>query len=220
MVEANNVYVKEEKSDSVLRANDVYLRDFKESDIERRIYWETVETEWQRWDSPWEFVGLTGSEKENHLQELMKTMHEWTKYPTSASVRRDRFQIDICGKETKCIGWVASYYITENYIFTTSKTDHCAVGIDIPDQSARGKGYAYQALCLFIDYLLEHGETEIYTQTWSGNARMVHIAERMGFEECGRKKNLRMVRGKRYDWVTFHLDRKKYTAFKEENMMW
>lgn len=31
----------------------VILRDFKESDIEKRIYWDTVETEWQLWDAPW-----------------------------------------------------------------------------------------------------------------------------------------------------------------------
>ena len=206
--------------ESVLKAKDIILRDFRESDIEKRLYWETVENEWQHWDSPWEFEGLTGSEKETHLQELLRTLHDWALHPAPASVRRGRFQIALCEEETKCIGWVASYYITENYIFTTSKTDRCAVGIDIPDQSVRGKGYAYQALCFFIDYLLEHGESEVYTQTWSGNTRMVHIAEQMGFVECGRKKDLRMVRGKKYDWVTFQLDRKKYAAFKKEKIVW
>lgn len=31
----------------------VLLRDFIESDIEKRIYWETEETEWKLWDGPY-----------------------------------------------------------------------------------------------------------------------------------------------------------------------
>lgn len=30
----------------MLRTNNIILRDFKESDIDKRIYWETVENEW------------------------------------------------------------------------------------------------------------------------------------------------------------------------------
>ena len=198
----------------MLQSKNMILRDFKESDIEKRTYWETVETEWQRWDSPWEYEDLTGKEKGERLLDLLKTIHGWLKHPLADSVKRDRFEIEVCDPEPKYIGWVASYYINENFTYTQNKTTRCAVGIDIPDQSARGKGYACQALCIFIDYLLEHGVTEIYTQTWSGNERMVHIAEKLGFEECGRKKNLRVVRGREYDWVTFRLDEEKYQNFR------
>lgn len=198
----------------MLQTNDVVLRDFKASDIEKRVYWETVETEWQMWDAPWEFEGLTGAQKQAHLQDYVRSMHEWAADIMPAEKKRKTFQIDTCGEEPRYIGWVASYYINENHVFTRNVTNRCAVGIDIPDRSARGHGYSYQALCLFIDYLFEQGETEIYIQTWSGNERMVHIAEKMGFEECGRKKGLRMVRGKTYDGLTFRLNLKKYAAFK------
>ena len=50
------------------------------------------------------------------------------------------------GEEPRLIGWVASYHLTEHFVFTKEITDRCAVGIDIPDQSARGNGYSYQAL--------------------------------------------------------------------------
>lgn len=40
-----------------LKNNLVVLRDFIESDIENRIYWETTENEWQLWDAPWEYEG-------------------------------------------------------------------------------------------------------------------------------------------------------------------
>ncbi|MBS6195748.1 MAG: hypothetical protein KH828_09225 [Clostridiales bacterium] len=45
----------------------VILRDFLISDIEKRIYWETTENEWQLWDAPWETENLTESEKEKEL---------------------------------------------------------------------------------------------------------------------------------------------------------
>ena len=33
---------------------DIILRDYRESDIEDDIRWNTVETEWALWDAPWE----------------------------------------------------------------------------------------------------------------------------------------------------------------------
>jgi len=41
----------------------IILRDFMESDIEKRIYWELIETEWQLWDGPWEYENKTEEEK-------------------------------------------------------------------------------------------------------------------------------------------------------------
>ena len=43
----------------VLKDDIVLLRDFKREDIAKRIEWETEKTEWQLWDAPWEYEGLT-----------------------------------------------------------------------------------------------------------------------------------------------------------------
>ena len=197
----------------MLHTKEIVLRDFKEADIETRIYWQTVETEWQLWDGPWEFEGLTGTERKNHLENFKASLVKRETYSGTDGERRKRFQIDTRGTNARYIGWVASYYINEHDVFTSRDTGRCAIGIDIPDMASRGKGYAYQALSLFINYLTEHGEQEICLQTWSGNERMVHIAEKIGFEECGRKKDLRLVRGKKYDALTFRLNRGKYADF-------
>jgi len=37
-----------------LQNDKVILRDFIKSDIDDVIRWETIETEWQLWDAPWE----------------------------------------------------------------------------------------------------------------------------------------------------------------------
>ena len=43
----------------MIYAKNIVLRDLTESDIKDRIYWEKVETEWQQWDAPWEYEGLS-----------------------------------------------------------------------------------------------------------------------------------------------------------------
>ena len=197
----------------MLETKDIILRDFNTSDIQKRIEWETVNTEWQLWDSPWEFEGLAGAERQRTLQDRIKEFQKRASYVWKEDEKRKTFQVDVRGDVPRCIGWVASYYLTEKFVFTKERTDRCAVGIDFPEQSGRGHGYGYQALILFIDYLLAHGEKGIYLQTWSGNLRMIHIAERMGFEECRRKKGIRTVRGEKYDALTFRLNMEKYAAF-------
>lgn len=198
----------------MLYAKDILLRDFIESDIEKRIYWEKVETEWQLWDGPWEYDGLTEEEKEKEFSKYLHTMNNWVKHyqHISDDEKRHTFQIATRDDGHNYIGWV-SYYRIDDDANITNDNGHCAVGINIPDLSARGKGYAYQALCIFINYLLKNGEADIYTQTWSGNLRMIHIAEKMGFEECRRKTGVRFVRGKAYDGLTFKLNKDKYNEF-------
>lgn len=141
-------------------------------------------------------------------------MQEWVeKYKhRSEETRRNTFQIVTNEAQQKYIGWVSAYEIDDVYCFTVKK-GHCAVGIDIPDISVRGKGYSYKALCLFIRYLINFGENEIFTQTWSGNERMIHIAEKMGFEECYRKRGIRSVRGEIFDGLTFKLNMDRFHTF-------
>lgn len=190
----------------MLIAKDIILRDFRQSDIETRIYWENVETEWQLWDGPWEYEGLTDEQREQNMASYLKNMHKWVAMykdmPDSTS--RTQFQIETLS-EHRYIGWVSSYRIDSNYTIAPNG-EKCAVGIDIPDMASRGHGYAAKTLCAFIEYLIKCGEKEIYTQTWSGNVRMIGLAHKLGFIECRRKKDLRTVRGEKYDGVTFRLD--------------
>lgn len=200
----------------MIKAKDIILRDFIESDIAKRIYWETIETEWQLWDAPWEYEGMTEAEREPELQDYSKTMQQWVEQckQYSEDQKRYAFQIVTNDVEQRYIGWVSSYRIDTEYNYTKYQ-GYRTIGINIPDMSARGKGYSYQALAAFIHYLLEHGEKEIHTQTWSGNTRMIHIAEKMGFEECCRKVGVRSVKGQVYDGLTFKLNRDKFAAFCE-----
>ena len=181
--------------------DDVILRDMTESDIEDYVRWFTVEREWENWDAPWE--------KEDTCEEAERK--SWTEYYDSVKdlpddVRRRKFEIEWNGRH---IGWVSSYRIDENCEWVgkpgEGQTVHRAVGIDICEPELCGSGLGTKALRAFIDYFFENGEDEIYTQTWSGNVRMIRCAEKLGFAECKRIAGIREVNGQSYDALTFRL---------------
>ncbi len=192
----------------------VVLRDFLASDVEKRILWETTETEWQLWDAPWEYEGLTEAQKQKDLASYIHTMQGWAKRDAVLPDATMRTTFQICTKDGVYIGWCNSYRIDDDYTYSKDGT-RCAIGIDLPDTSQRKNGYAFHALCLFIDYLTAHGEAPIYTQTWSGNVRMIALAKKLGFTLCCTKTGIRTVRGATYDGLTFVLDNAKYLAAKQ-----
>ena len=180
----------------------VLLRDFKREDIAKRIEWETEKTEWQLWDAPWEYEGLTEEQKKEDLQKYIKALEEWAVINEALSDEMPRKSFQICTPEGEYVGWCGSYFIDEDYNIVDDG-DRLAIGIDLPEEIARGRGLATHALQLFMAYLHSLGFTELYTQTWSGNERMIKLAEKLGFTECCRKPKLRTVRGQQYDGLTF-----------------
>ena len=195
----------------MLKNANIILRDLQKSDIEKRIYWEKEETEWQMWDAPWEYENLTAEEEQKEFESYIASLKERVEAVKNLSAEEKRFgfQIAVNNETQDYIGWCNSYLIDEEYNISDEGTKR-TIGIDIPQMAARGKGYAYQALQMFIAYLLEQGEKEIYTQTWSGNIRMISLAEKLGFEECKRKKGFRLVRGEHYDGLSFRLNLEKF----------
>ena len=188
---------------------DIILRDMTEEDIEDYIRWNTIETDWANWDAPWESLPdlLTFNPDEYRKKELEKLAKPKDKI-------RWGFEIETPSGEH--IGAVSSYMMNENFEWIPAKDikpgDKAfrAVGISICESSFCEKGFGTKALAAFVNYYFENGEAEIFTQTWSGNIRMIKCAEKLGFEECRRKKDLRLVRGEHYDGLTFRLGKEKF----------
>ncbi len=186
--------------------NTVILRDLCRGDIERRILWETQQTEWQQWDAPWEYEETGGQASLAWLEayrEHLESRVQELRWMDEQQLRRG-FEIALASDSGKSIGWCNSYFLKDDF---TSGPDgrYLAVGIDLPAPESRGKGYGTQALALFLEYLFCAGFSELYTQTWSGNIPMIHVAENLGFQGFDRKRGIRQVRGKRYDALTFRL---------------
>ncbi len=184
-------------------AENIVLRDMNESDIEDYVRWFTLEREWENWDAPWE--------KEETDEETER--EKWTEYYGSVKdlpddVLRWKFEIEWNGRH---IGWVSSYHIDENGEWVgkikEGQTAYRAIGIDICEPDLCGRGIGSIALRAFINYYFDRGENELYTQTWSGNVRMIRCAQRIGFVEYSRKIGVQEFEGKKYDKLTFKINR-------------
>ncbi|MCL2158091.1 MAG: GNAT family N-acetyltransferase [Oscillospiraceae bacterium] len=190
----------------VLKNETVVLRYIKESDIEDYITWTTIETEWRDWDSPWEWARYRNIDAYN--DGFIKQQRIAVEY-TPKSIYRE-LEIDtVTGRH---IGWVKSYYMDKD-------RDKTAVGIVIPSANDRGRGYGESALVLYMTYLfntknkLNDTYTEtLYAETWSGNAAMIRLAEKIGCIESERKANRHEVRGQRYDSLTFSISKEHFFA--------
>ena len=185
------------------RFNKIVLRDMKKSDIADYVRWFTTETGWMFWDSP----------EESHQSDADTERKSWTEYYESMQempddVTRWKFEIEAEGRH---IGWVSSYLTDENYEWISpmqvneGQKVHTMVGIDICEPDMWSKHTGTDALRAFIQYYAELGCKEIYIETWSGNFRMIRVAEKLGFQECSRTKDDRAVHGEKYDSLTFIL---------------
>jgi len=183
--EANGVEVRGER---------IVLRDQRPSDVDARLRWLTVETEWGEWDAPWEGNDPLPAER---IDEVRRGMLEAMQNPLPAP--RTRLFVELIGGPL--LGWV-SYYDHD-------PADRCvSVGIDICEPAFWGKGLGTEALRLWMDYLVANLDLQrIRMATWSGNERMVRVAEKLGFVLVERVPDAREVRGRRYDKVQFVLTR-------------
>lgn len=183
-----------------IKCENIILRDMIESDIEDYVRWFTTETEWSAWDAPWEPV-----ESDEATERESWTEHYKSVKNLPDDVVRWKFEIEYDGKH---IGWVSSYLIDKNYEWISADNArdgqkvYRAVGIDICEKDSWGNGIGTNALRAFVQYYVDNGYDELYTQTWSGNNRMLKSASKLGFEVCNRIVDAREVGGKRYDALT------------------
>lgn len=193
------------------RYKQLILRDYQESDIESMLFWCTGHHPWMDWDAPWEEQPETVDEAK---------YRDWALRHIAAEKSDPRWslQIEVAGVH---IGYVGSYRIGEDCEDVSdeeanTKRWHRAVGMDILNDAYWNKGYGTMALEGWLMYLLEHGCKELYLQTWSGNKRMIHVAEKLGFAECNRRVGIREWKGKQYDALTFRLNTDVFHAAVEK----
>lgn len=189
---------------------DIFLRDYIISDIEDDIRWMTTEIEWHDWDAPWEKEDLKKFNADEFREKKMKGL----KGISDGEILRTKFEI--CTQEGIHIGGCNSYLINDEYewIHKTGDSDgYRTIGISICESKYWNKGFGTQILLAFIKYFLDYGINEIYTQTWSGNYRMVNLAEKIGFVECQRERGSQIIGDNSYDGLTFRLDIERYNKF-------
>lgn len=85
------------------------------------------------------------------------------------------------------------------------------VGITIYPEKMWDKHIGTQALELFFDYLFKiYDLPHLGLTTWSGNPRMMHLAEKIGMRQEARIRSVRYYNGKYYDSVVYGILRSEW----------
>lgn len=159
------------------------MKDFSSADIEHTIHWQLIETEWLEWDAPWELEEEISFNPEQYRINMINMLSE----QLDPDRIRYRFQIYLNHEDNKCIGWINAYRIDDDFCWTNDPRN-ITIGISIADLNSRRKGYATEAWSLYVNYLLNNKIHDIYSQTWSGNLRIIGLMEKIGF--VGSKEGL------------------------------
>ena len=172
----------------------VLLRDEKlETDYEDFFRWQNLE-EWDYYDEPDKPFKPISREEFESRRKRPKTI-------TSAS---HPWQIDTI--QGKHIGWV-------NYYQLDQQAGYAYIGIDLPEPETWGKGFGTDAVCAVVDYLFrEKGLQTVKTKTWTGNARMRRVAEKVGFKEIARSphRTAFSVRGEPLEFVEYAISKAEW----------
>lgn len=184
----------------ILDGNRIRLRPFTIPDVAIYRSWQKPGAAWHAWDGPYYPIP-----SEEELEYRSARAIAWIE----AGHQPDPLKrLAIADRETDAmIGSVSRYWISE-------ETHWPAIGIAFFDPEHWGKGLGFEALTLWVDLLFrEHPEiVRLDMRTWSGNTRMMRLAEKLGFQLEARFRKARIVGGEYYDGLGYGLLREEWPA--------
>jgi putative hydrolase of HD superfamily len=99
------------------------------------------------------------------------------------------------------------------WYWESQETDWRRIGIVLYDPASWSGGRGTEAVSLWTTYLFETTDVvRLDYATWSGNARMCRVGEKLGWTLEARFREARVVDGQRYDSVVYGVLRSEWTA--------
>jgi RimJ/RimL family protein N-acetyltransferase len=184
----------------VLEGKRVRLRDWSLDDLDIYAHWLQPVHRWQELDGPY-YAKATTDEIPGIIEQIRTRIIE-------NNVTIPRLRLIIAQQEqNRMIGQVSCYWISE-------ETQWLAAGIVIYDPSLWGKGCGFEGLGLWTEYLFASRPhiVRLDLQTWSGNAGMMRLASKLGYQLEGRFRNARIVAGEYYDALSYGILREEWQA--------
>lgn len=169
---------------------EITIRPIEQGDLPR--LWELIykdeNPEWKQWDAPY-FAHYT------------KSWEEFTEMQDSWIACDHRWVIttheEICG--------LVSYY------YEDEQKNWLEMGIVLHQPNSWNKSVGTRALSLWIDHLFNHLPLiRVGLTTWSGNTRMIRVAEKLGMQIEGRIRKVRFYNGKHYDSIRMGMLREEW----------
>lgn len=176
----------------------IVLRDVALGDLDGLAFWLQSEQRWRDLDGPY-YAGPTPEDIERMIARRRAQILD-RDFPTP------RDDLVIADRGTGILlGHVTFYWQSE-------ETAWLSVGVGLYDPDRWGKGLGYEALGLWGDYLFEAMPqlVRLDLRTWSGNAGMMRLAEKVGFVEEARFRNARIVNGEYFDGMGYGVLREEW----------
>lgn len=162
--------------------------------LDELYFWrfEEKQQEAKKWNGP--YIPEEHMSKEQHREKWLNDEKIAAGVPTSLTIRAGE----------KVIGYVGAYWVDQN-------TNWLETGIVIYDKDYWNGGYGREAYTLWIDFLFESTDLHrLGMSTWSGNERMMKVAEKIGMKEEARIRKARMVEGQYFDAIKMGILREEW----------
>ncbi len=172
----------------------VILKEAVQEDIDELYYWryEEEEQEAKKWNGP--YIPEPYITKEEYRNTWEEDYEIFPGVPATLVIRADG----------KLLGTVGAYWVDKN-------TSWLETGIVIYDKAYWNGGYGYEAYKRWIDFLFRStGLHRLGMSTWSGNIRMMKVAEKIGMKEEARIRKARIVDGNYFDAIKMGILREEW----------
>lgn len=183
-----------------ISGKNILIRDWQLNDLERYAHWQQPGHTWQDYDGP--YFARPKAEKIPSIINQLRKQIEAKKWETI------RHTLVIARKsDDVLIGRV-------NWYWQSQETNWLSIGIAVYDPANWRQGIGFEALGLWCDYLWDAMPTivRLGLATWSGNTRMMRLAEKLGFQEEARHRKARIVDGRYYDSMGYGILREDWQA--------
>ena len=173
------------------KSKNIVLRELEIKDLDDYLYWNHPSREFHKYNGPY-YDRDNEEELKNYVEELRVSLLEGQK-----NVLKNKKII--ANKETdKIIGQV-------NWYWKSQETLWMEVGIVIFNDNYWGRGIGHATLKTWIDEIFEERPEliRIGLSTWSGNFRMVKLAEKLGLKKEAVYRKARIVDNEYYDSVSY-----------------
>ncbi len=167
------------------------LRELKIEDMDKYEYWTHPSREYHKYNGPY-YKQTTEIEHVNNMKELRRKLLDGDN--------------NVLGKKKVIVDYEANEIIgLVNWYWKSEETNWLEIGIVIFNENYWGQGIGYKGLKLWINMMFEERKNlvRIGLSTWSGNTRMMKLAEKLGLMKEAEYRNARIVDGNYYDSLSY-----------------
>jgi len=169
----------------------IILRELKSKDLQDYLYWNHPSREFHKFNGPY-YKKLSESELQEYIENIKERLLQGEK-----NVLKNKKII--ANKETdEIIGQV-------NWYWKSAETLWMEIGIVIFNENYWGNNIGSKALSMWIDEIFSVNPklVRLGLSTWSGNKRMMKLAEKLGFKKEAVYRKARIVNKQYYDSISY-----------------